>query len=222
MTAPVGPLATALHVLDELVRAEGASPGDKLPTERELALRAGVSRAVVRTALGQLEERGTVVRHVGRGTFLAPTETPPSAQTGPSPAEIMTARLVIEPQLMPLAVAAATGEDLDEMHRCLEGGRAATTSADFERWDTALHHSFAVATHNALLVATSELLTSTRRGPVWGGLKQRTFTPERHRCYCGEHDAIVAGLADRDADAAHQAMRTHLRTVRATLLGEHG
>ncbi|WP_460867388.1 FadR/GntR family transcriptional regulator [Rhodococcus aerolatus] len=221
MTAPVGPLATALRVLDDLIRADGVSPGDKLPTERELAARAGVSRAVVRSALDQLADRGTVVRHVGRGTFLAPAESAP-AQTGPSPAEIMTARLVLEPQLMPLAVAAATGDDLEEMHRCLEGGRAATTSADFERWDTALHHSFAVATHNALLVTVSELLTSTRRGPVWGGLKQRTFTPERHRCYCGEHDAIVAGLADRDADAAQQAMRTHLRTVRATLLGEHG
>lgn len=221
MTAVVGPLANALALLEHVVSEEHLQPGDKLPTERELAARAGVSRAVVRSALAQFEDQGMVIRHVGRGTFLTPTETPAST-SGPSPVQIMTARMVIEPQFMPLVVASATTEDFAEMQRCLHGGTTVKTSAEFERWDTELHHSFALATHNAVLISVSQLLISTRRGPVWGGLKQRTFSPERHRCYCGEHDAIVDALTDRDADAAQDAMRTHLRTVRATLLGEHG
>lgn len=219
--AVVGPLATALALLDDVVASGGLRPGGKLPTERELAATAGVSRAVVRSALDQLEEQGTVVRHVGRGTFLTPRPAPEPAG-GPSPTEIMTARQVIEPQLMPLVVAAATAEDFEKMTRCLDGGRDARTSAEFERWDVELHHSLATATHNAVLVSVSHLLVDTRRGPVWGGLKKRTFNPERHRCYCSEHDTIVAALTDRDPDAAQCAMRTHLRTVRTALLGEHG
>lgn len=220
MTQPVGPLAHALTVVEKVITEDGLEPGTKLPTERELAARAGVSRTILRAALDQFEQQGVLVRHVGRGTFLAPTE-PAETVTGPSPAEIMAARMVLEPQLMSLAVAAATTKDFEEMERCLAGGRTAGTSPEFERWDIALHHSFAVATHNTLLVSVSKLLISTRRGPVWGGLKQRSFNPVRHGTYCGEHDAIVAALTDRDTDSAQAAMRDHLRTVRSALLGEH-
>ncbi|NUU22658.1 MAG: FadR family transcriptional regulator, partial [Streptomycetaceae bacterium] len=160
--------------------------------------------------------------HVGRGTFLAPDETAAGADAaGPSPAEIMASRLVLEPELMPLAVASATGADLAEMERCLRGGDAATSSEEFERWDTALHHSFAVATHNTVLVNVSSLLIAARRQPIWGGLKRRTFNPERHRSYCTEHDHIVAAVRERDPQKAREAMREHLYHVRRALLGDH-
>lgn len=105
--------------------------------------------------------------------------------------------------------------------RCLRGGDAARVSEDFEHWDTLLHHSFALATHNAVLINLSQLLIDSRNQPIWGGLKRRSFSPERRQCYCDEHKAIVAAIEDRDPDAAREAMRVHLRHVRTTLLGDH-
>ncbi len=221
MTMAVGPAAVALRFIDQLVSDSGLKPGDKLPTERELAAQAGVSRAVIRSVLDDLEARGVLLRHVGRGTFLTPTD--PSAIDGsdhPSPGEIMTSRLTVEPELLPLAVAAATHADITEMRRCLRGGEQARSSEEFERWDIALHHSFALATHNAVIIGVSQLLIDSRRQPIWGGLKKRTFNPELHMEYCAEHDHIVEAIADRDPDSARQAMRTHLRHVRRTLLGD--
>ena len=46
-------------------------PGDRLPPERELALRLGVSRMTVRQAFDALARRGLVERGVGRGTFVS-------------------------------------------------------------------------------------------------------------------------------------------------------
>ncbi|SPF06346.1 FOG: Transposase [Streptomyces sp. MA5143a] len=79
---------------------------------------------------------------------------------------------------MPLAVASATGADLEEMERCLYGVQHATKSEQFERWDTALHHSFAVATHNTVLIGVSSMLVSARRQPIWGSLKLRSFSTD--------------------------------------------
>ncbi|MCZ4519370.1 FCD domain-containing protein [Rhodococcus ruber] len=220
MTLAVGPHAATLRFIDGLVADGGLGPGDKLPTERELSASAGVSRAVVRAALDTLEERGAVVRHVGRGTFLTPrASTELELAHHPSPAEIMASRFVLEPELLPLAVNAATRADIDEMHRCLRGGHEATTSEEFERWDTLLHHSFALATHNMVLIGVSKLLIDSRIQPIWGSLKRRSFNPELKKCYCTEHEAIVAALEDRDPAAASEAMREHLRHVRTTLLG---
>ncbi|MFC9836356.1 FadR/GntR family transcriptional regulator [Rhodococcus sp. NPDC127530] len=222
MPLAVGPTAAALRHIEALVAERQLGPGDKLPTERELAAEAGVSRAVIRSVLEDLENRGTVVRYVGRGTFLAPSESA-AAETAnhPSPSEIMSSRLILEPELLPLAVAAATRDDIEEMRRCLRGGDGARSSEEFERWDTALHHSFALATHNIVLIGVSQLLIDSRQQPIWGGLKKRTFNPELHREYCGEHEDIVEAIADRDPDSARTAMRAHLRHVRTTLLGDN-
>jgi len=224
MTVVVGPSAVALRYLDDMIANGGLRPGDKLPTERELAVQAGVSRAIIRGALDHLESRGVVMRQVGRGTFLTPSgadSSTPVFDHYPSPAEIMVSRLALEPELLPAAVAAATAADIAEMRRCLRGGESASSSEEFERWDIALHHSFALATHNAVLINVSQLLIDSRTQPVWGGLKKRTFTTDLHGEYCAEHDHIVEAIADRDPDSARQAMRLHLRHVRRTLLGDN-
>src|SRR5918912_3516508 len=59
--------------LAEAIAAGRLLPGDRLPSERELAARAGVSRMTLRQALDSLERRGLLERRVGRdgGTFVA-------------------------------------------------------------------------------------------------------------------------------------------------------
>ena len=96
--------------------ASGAhAPGARLPTERELAQRFELPRNAVRKTLAQLEAEGCITRHVGRGTFLAPSGTPLASAFGTSshtsPAELMEARLRIEPALAELIVTHATAAD---------------------------------------------------------------------------------------------------------------
>ena len=79
MTLAVGPTAAALRHIEAVVAERQLGPGDKLPTERELAAEAGVSRAVVRSVLEDLEHRGTVVRYVG-GEFPLGRQLVPRAQ----------------------------------------------------------------------------------------------------------------------------------------------
>src|SRR4051794_17413639 len=58
-------------ILDHL-REQGLAPGDRLPGDYELCATYGVSRTVVRQALGELETEGVIQRVKGRGTFVAP------------------------------------------------------------------------------------------------------------------------------------------------------
>jgi GntR family transcriptional regulator len=59
------------ELLKERIESGGWNPGDRLPSESELARRYGVSRVVVRQALAILEDDGQILRVQGRGTFVA-------------------------------------------------------------------------------------------------------------------------------------------------------
>jgi len=214
--------AELLAWLEAEVGSGGRLPGSRLPPERQLAQRLGVTRNALRKALGVLEAQGRVVRHVGRGTFVASRQHVRAGRPGlveSSPAEVMSVRIAIEPQLMPLAVAAARPADLERMEQCLVRARAATTFHDFELWDAAIHQAMAEATHNGLASAILRVINSARDQPYWGTLKERTSTPERLAQSRREHEEIVDAIRERDAQHAQAAMWRHLHGVRLTLLG---
>lgn len=193
-----------------------ATPGHRLPPERELAGRLGASRAALRRRLDDLEREGRITRHVGRGTFVT---APAATRLDTSPAEIMAVRLLLEPQLPPLAVANATASDIGRMRECLAGGEAARSFEEFERWDAQLHASVADATHNQLLVRLFTVMNEARDHPLWGTAKRRSFTVARRHAYECDHRALVDAIDDRHAEAAAQVMRRHLLTIRDALLG---
>ncbi|MGY1663134.1 FadR/GntR family transcriptional regulator [Geodermatophilus sp. SYSU D00705] len=215
----------ALRALVDDGVAEGSLvPGAKLPTERDLVERLSAPRSAVRRALDALEAEGLVIRHVGRGTFLseAALRRNGGAPADCSPAEIMQARLVIEPPLAGLAARVAHQADLDRIIACLDAGGAAEDFEDFEGFESAdakLHRAIAESAHNGLLMNMFDVMNTARGLPVWGSLKRRTSSPERRRCYHTEHTAIVEALCDRDPDGAETAMRDHLRHVADNLLG---
>jgi DNA-binding FadR family transcriptional regulator len=204
--------------------AQGAlDPGARLPTERELAKRFSVPRNAVRKTLAQLEAEGSITRHVGRGTFLAghsrASDMSAASVAHTSPAEILDARLRIEPALAELIVTNATPADFERMEGCLDKAEKAATLDEFEQWDQALHQALAEATHNRFVVRVFDMVTAFRQQAEWGKLKDRIVTPERRLQYQAEHRDIVRALKDRDAERARAAIVIHLQHARRNLFG---
>jgi DNA-binding FadR family transcriptional regulator len=200
-------------------------PGGRLPTEREFAAEFRISRAEVRNALALLESAGTVTRIVGRGTFLKskPGTADQVSVLFPlddvSPSHVMAVRSLVETHSMPLTVAHATQQDIEEMERCLIGGEEAASYREFEAWDLALHKSLIVATHNPLLLRLYVSVEEARRGQLWGQLKMRSDSPDRRQRYIDEHRRFVDAVKARDSTLAIKCMATHLSTVTTNLLG---
>jgi DNA-binding FadR family transcriptional regulator len=216
----MGGAARVLEHIQGLQERGTAAPGSRLPTERELARAVGCTRTEVRHALAHLEIEGHIQRQVGRGTFLTPRPSVPGAAAthSASPADLMSARLIFEPQVVKLAAVSATEGDFREMHRCLEGGDSTFDYREFESWDLALHKSFAAATHNNVVMMMLDLLHTSRNDPVWGGLKRRNHSPETCIEYRFQHHGIVEALLERNPAAAGAAMEAHLSSIRAHIL----
>jgi DNA-binding FadR family transcriptional regulator len=198
--------------------------GGRLPPERDLAGEFGVARNTVRRAMGLLEENGTIVRHVGRGTFLAVENADTLAAVvgrmkGTSPADMMEIRQLLEPAA---AAFAATGASVGDLESVAEAHRAACGTLDmpgFERWDAELHHRIFACSRNEFLKDIHDLMRMLRNEPPWFEMKKRCFTEERRRTYCAEHQAVLDALMHRDPESARQAMLSHLKTVEKNLLG---
>lgn len=204
---------------------EGYAPDGRLPTERSLAEAFGVTRTMVRHALAMLEAEGRVSREVGRGTFLtengqrsAPRSSLDNCRREVSPADVMAARRLFEPQVLPVVVAYANQCDLDELRRCVAGGSSAQSAEEFEAWDYALHHAIAAASHNQLLVSMYEMVEHARDGEIWGNMKRRNDTRERRAAYQADHVEIVEAICAREPVSATAAMEAHLSRVQANLL----
>jgi len=121
-------LRTARRIGEELVAAR-AQPGDRLPSERALAERYGVSRDTLRAALTEMQKRGVVDAQPGRGWFLLARKDPPPTRQVPGFADFARASgltprsRVLSSQVRPATVTEAEtlriapGSELFELHR---------------------------------------------------------------------------------------------------------
>ncbi len=200
-------------------------PGSRLPTERDLCSTFGVSRSGLRRVLAELREQGLITQKVGSGTYVA--DKPGKAETGAgrflavpsvSPAELMEARLLLEPMLVDLIVNNATTADFDRLEDCCARAEAAQTLDEFEKLDSELHEQLALATQNALFISVFRLMAEIRESGEWGFLKQKVLTAERRAVLQKEHRQIVVALRQRDVDTARRAIFDHLAQARLNLL----
>ncbi len=220
-------LATYLHTEIQ----SGRIPiGVKLPAERELSQRFDTSRGSVRRVLAALRDAGWITQTVGSGTFAArpahgaASDADADAMTPDqtSPAELMEARLLIEPLMPAMIVRHATRSDFDRMHECLIKGEQAQTVEDFELWDGELHQALAQATHNTFFLQVLALGNRVRRQADWGRLKRNSLTPQRRAEYERQHRVIVTALEDRDAESARDALVAHLVQIQRNLFDPPG
>ena len=197
------------------IKENGAVPGDRLPPERELAQRLGVSRATLSQALVALEVIGVVVVRHGDGTVL--TE---QARTGPvieairahadRLPEIIEARDALESKLAALAAVRRTDADLaairaalEEMERDIEAGRRGVEA------DEQFHGAITAAARSELLTQMMAAIDDLIRETRLESLSQ----PGRPRESLAGHQRIADAIAAGDPDAAAQAMHEHVMLV---------
>ena len=217
------------EAITENLRSRQWRAGHRLPTERELGELYGIGRSTVRRVLQDFKHQGLITQTVGSGTYVADQVQsalaglaaldPGAAARAVSPAELMSARLVLEPALIELVIGNATAADFERMDDCNARAEAATTLEAFEHWDGALHSAIAEAAHNGFMASVARLVNEARAQGEWGALKRRSATPERRLDYQREHRALVAALKDRDAERARALCLAHLLHVRTNLLG---
>jgi len=204
--------------------AQTTLPEDgRLPPERDLSAARGVTRTELRKALGTLEAEGQIWRHVGKGTFIGnrPVDTLSdiaALSKRTNPAELMRARLIIEPEIARAAALTATPMHLAELRMCQTRTREAATWRQYETWDTRLHRTVAEATQNTPLLGLFDMLNALRRAVTWGRLRSNPVKPEPDHHSFTEHETIITAIENRDMNGAAAAMRTHLRSVEHNLL----
>lgn len=212
-----------------LMRQGQLKPGDRLPPERDLCERFGVSRVTVREALRMLESAGLVEIRVGArgGAFVT---APSSNRVGEGLADLLTlsvisaadvteVRLILEVGIVPLVCERATEEDLAELEKICQRSEAALRAGDYTM-DMSLefHAAVAQATHNPALV----MLVESFRGPILMSLKEaREVAPEMGRLGTKEHERFVEAVRRRDADDATRIMREHLARTAGRVRHDH-
>ncbi len=145
----------AARLAAQLERGELA-PGDRLPTEQQLAHAHGVSRTVVREAVHQLKSRGLLLSRQGSGVYVAPPAAlrpldfdPAVLGSFEAVAQVVEVRRAIEGEIAALAAERATRSDVATLRRALAALDAATAEGrDGIDEDLTLHRAIAVATGN--------------------------------------------------------------------------
>lgn len=199
--------------------------GDRLPTERDFCEQFRISRTTVRKVLGEFRESGWLHQTVGSGTYVSEQAPFPTAELTPShvgqitsPAELMQARLVLEPAIIELVIGNATVSDLDRLETCCAKAEVATSHREFEKWDGLFHDAIAQAAHNSIVSGLFRLMNDARSHGEWGMLKERSLTDERRLTYQREHRDLLEALRRRDPVSARNVLTSHLLGVRRNLL----
>ena len=205
--------------ITEWIARQGLQPGDRLPPERELATRLGVSRATLSQALVALEVVGVVTVRHGDGTIVTAEAARRASARSISDAirahadripEVIEARDALETKLAALAAVRRTDDDLaviDDalafMARDVEaGGRGVEGDERFHGAVTAAGHSPLLA---AMMRTISELIAETRL--------ESLSQPGRPAASLAGHQRIADAIRAGDPEAAATAMHAHVELV---------
>ena len=208
----------------ELIRERGFQPGDKLPSERDLAALFGMSRSAVREALIRLDTLRIVESRPKSGVYLQPygaersieamvlfaeTNTP---LTAAEVAQSVELRSVLESEAMRLACLRRTQSDLDALQQILRDSAAAIARGEMlAELDPQFHKAIVAATKNDVLLRFINVFyrMSRKRREIYFNAPQQS--KRSHAQHLQLYDAIEA----RDADLGQQILRRHLKGVDA-------
>jgi len=198
-----------------IVRGE-LQPGDLLPAEEELSTDPSVSRTVLREAVRVLAAKGLVHARPKTGTRVRPRAEWNMAdpdvltwrvQAGPDNElyeQVTEVRLGLEPQAARLAAERATDDEIAAIREAYNSMEAGVSSkVAYLAADLLFHQLILLACHNELLGHLGGVLRDLFRTTF----EFTTTSPTSRRRALPLHQAILAGIASRDGDAADTAMR---------------
>lgn len=202
------------RLLSHVLQA-GLGPGDRLPSERDLAAHLGVSRASVRQAITVLQTQNIFeVRH-GDGTYLKrlTLEDEPMARLIKRRRhlpEVLEARAALEVKIAELAAQRRTTQDLHHLDAALQD-----MEADIEAGgigldaDATFHRGLALAAHNQILLGLMDSLSDDIAETRFESLSQPGRPP---RSLAG-HRRIAHAVEAREPARAAAAMQEHVELV---------
>ena len=219
--APIRPTRASSDVIAQIRRAILSGqyrPGDRLPTEREMAQQFGVSRVTVRDALRALEANGLVRVKVGGqgGPYVSEpdiTQLSDSFSThlqlrGTTFQELAEARMALEITAAELAAERATEADLLALNNAIQGPMQPPLAADTASSSLDFHTALVIAAHNQALLT---MFRATR------ALIQQAFDalhaqqPDMAVAARKSHGELYAAIAAHDAESTAKLMRAHLQ-----------
>ena len=205
----------------QAIRLGVAAPGEKLPSERDLAARLGVSRVTLRDAIRAIADAGYVESRRGRygGTFVAVVlpSPPPRAAPGGDVEDVLTLRRVLESGAAEAAAARALTQ-AERQHltgALLDVSGVDTDAAEYRRRDSRLHLAIAEVTASASLT-TAVADIRTRVNELLDAIPLLAVNIEHSDA---QHRSIVDAILTGDPAAARQAMDEHLDGTAALLRG---
>src|SRR4029078_5105200 len=200
--------------LREMIHRGELRPGDRLPPERDLAERRGVSRATFRAGISSLAAVGVLQPRRGAGTFVVESEGPPALDSNAlrlmaslqrfTPAEMFEARRSLEMAIAALAAERATGDQMAEMSEEITGMFPSLDEPEqFLVHDMHFHQTVAAASGNRILTALMNMVAT-----ILFEVRSKTVKRARDLKESAEmHRRIYRAIRDRNADAARDAMR---------------
>jgi len=210
--------------LGDRIRDGRLAPGVKLPTEAAFMAEFRVSRTVVREAISKLQAAGLVETRHGIGTFVVGPGDGSTFRIGREQLAtlrdviaMLELRIGVEVEAAGLAANRRTSEDLMSMREALDTFSAAleagldAVSADFQ-----FHLQIMRATHNRhytnlMMSLGTRMIPRARLDPATAADEARLSYLRRVNA---EHESIYDAIANRDAEAARAAVRTHLANSR--------
>ena len=217
--------------IGELIRTGQFAAGHRLPPERDLAKSLGASRPVVREAMIALELAGLVEVRGGSGAYVkAPSEWVANGNggsllhvltdSGPGPFDVISARVMIEGEIVFAAASEATPEDLRGIAETITMMQSAVRVGRTERADRpAVPHPHR-RRHPQRRAAADRRVSLGRDNsrPVFTALSTRTHLPQNRAATLRDHTRIADALMAHDAVEARDAMRAHLGDVMRVLM----
>ena len=211
--------------IEQLILRGILRPGDRLPAERELAERLGVSRPSLREAIGELEELGLLAPKAGAGVYVADVLgsafSPALVRLFASHDAAVQDYIAFRRDLEGLAAARAArmGSDtdlalVDTIFQKMEAAHSKRNPADEARLDAEFHLSIIEASHNVIMLHMMRSMMDLLREGVFYNrqmlFKQRATRDE----LLDQHRAINTALQARDPEGAKAAVEAHLTFVK--------
>ncbi len=222
---PVRPKGVAEQVFEQLrdlIFRGYFRPGDKLPTERELAGSIGVSRPTIKNAISMLVNMGLVEQRQGQGSFVRSFQSQyldnPLREVMESQdvrlADLLEVRVGLEVNAVALAAERATSEDIDVLDSCLRNMLQKVDQGQVgAEEDASFHMNIAYASKNPaqifLMKRFNEML-------FYGITQSRFYLLESGNLGMmgQQHSEILECIRSRDVQGAQKAMKEHIEYVK--------